>query len=502
MSEHRPDEQQVIRRDKLAELRRQGVDPYPVGFRPTHRSDQLHATYPELEPGSSTGLEVSVAGRLVGLRDMGKLAFGVLQDAGGRIQLFVDRSGLDDRYDEFVALDLGDVVGVSGEVITTRKGELSVRVGDFQLQAKALHPMPEKYHGLVDTETRYRQRYLDLIANEDSRRVFDIRTGVVRSLRATFEERGFVEVETPMLQIQPGGAIAKPFVTHHNALDLDMYLRIAPELYLKRLVVGGMDKVFELNRNFRNEGLSPRHNPEFTMLESYEAYADYEDVMELVEEAISQAALATVNTTSVVYQGRDMNLAPPYARIDYVGSVAEALKEDISIETDAERLRNIVRALGLEIPDGGTGKLFESLFEELVEPKLWDPVFVVDMPTEISPLARAHRSRPGLAERFELFMAGREIANAFTELNDPAEQRARFEMQAAARASGDDEAHPIDEDYLLALEYGMPPTGGLGIGVDRLIMVLADVASIRDVILFPHLRPEGARHEMSNEEAD
>lgn len=483
-------DQHTIRTAKVASIRAAGIDPYPVGFRPTHRSDQLHATYPDLPPGSSTGDEVSVAGRLTGLRDMGKLAFGVLQDGGGRIQLFADRSGLDERYDEFVALDLGDIVGVSGEVITTRKGELSVRVAEFGLQAKSLHPMPEKYHGLVDTETRYRQRYLDLIANEDSRRVFDIRAGVVRSLRATFEERGFIEVETPMLQIKPGGAIAKPFVTHHNALDLEMYLRIAPELYLKRLVVGGMDKVFEINRNFRNEGLSPRHNPEFTMLESYEAYADYEDVMRLVEKCISQAALDTRGVTSIVYQGREMNLAPPYARIDYVGSVARALKEDLTIESDSEKLRNIIGALGLDVPQGGNGKLFETLFEELVEPKLWDPVFVVDMPVEISPLSREHRSRPGLSERFELFMAGREIANAFTELNDPAEQRRRFEMQADARASGDDEAHVVDEDFLLALEYGMPPAGGLGIGVDRLVMILADAASIRDVILFPHLRPE------------
>ena len=480
----------AARVDKVAALRKGGIDPYPVGFRPTHRSDELHAAYAGLEAGSATGDEVSIAGRLMGLRDMGKLAFGVLQDAGGRIQLFIDRSSLDDRYDEFIGYDLGDVVGVTGEVITTKKGELSVRVRGFELQAKSLHPMPEKYHGLADTETRYRQRYLDLIANEDSRRVFEIRSEVISSLRRTFSGRGFVEVETPMLQIKPGGALAKPFVTHHNALDMDMYLRIAPELYLKRLIVGGMDKVFEINRNFRNEGLSPRHNPEFTMLESYEAYADYEDVMELTETCISQAALDAVGSTSIEFQGREMNLQPPFARIDFVGSVAEAVKEELSIDMDSAKLVAMVKAFGLDVPEGGNGKLIEALYEELVEPKLWDPVFVMDHPKEISPLSREHRSRPGLTERFELVIAGREMANAFTELNDPAEQRRRFEAQAEARKAGDDEAHPIDEDYVLALEYGMPPAGGLGIGVDRIVMILADVATIRDVILFPHLRPE------------
>lgn len=490
MSETEADDLYAVRARKVEALRASGIDPYPVGFRPTHRTDELHGAYPGLAPGSATGQWVGVGGRLVGLRDMGKLAFGVMQDAGGRIQLFADRSGLGERYEDFVQLDLGDVIGVEGEVITTKKGELSVRVEEFELQAKSLHPLPEKYHGLVDTETRYRQRYLDLIANEDSRRVFEIRTAVVQSLRTSFAERGFVEVETPMLQIKPGGAIAKPFVTHHNALGIDMYLRIAPELYLKRLIVGGMDKVFEINRNFRNEGLSPRHNPEFTMLESYEAFADYEDVMTLVEACVTRAAHDAVGTTAVSYQGREMNLAAPFARIDYVGSVAEALKEEISIDSEPARLRQMVQAVGLEVPEGGNGRLIEALFEELVEPKLWDPVFVVDFPVEISPLSREHRSRPGLTERFELIMAGREIANAFTELNDPAEQRRRFEAQAVARESGDEQAHPIDEDYLLALEYGLPPTGGLGIGVDRLVMILADVASIRDVILFPHLRPE------------
>lgn len=487
-----PEEGESLHAARLAKveaLRANGIDPYPVGFRPTHRSDQLRDTYGDLEPEASTGDEVSVGGRLMGMRDMGKLAFGVLQDAGGRIQLFIHQGTLGERYAEMVDLDLGDVVGVTGEVITTKKGELSVRVHEFELQAKSLHPMPEKYHGLADTETRYRRRYLDLIANEESRRVFEIRTEVIASLRRSFAGRGFVEVETPMLQVKPGGALAKPFKTHHNALDIDMYLRIAPELYLKRLIVGGMDKVFEINRNFRNEGLSPRHNPEFTMLESYEAYADYEDVMELVEASLSQAALDTRGTTSVEFQGREMNLAPPFARIDYVGSVAEAVKEEITIDMETAKLKQMVAAFGLEVPEGGNGKLIEALFEELVEPKLWDPVFVIDQPKEISPLSREHRSRPGLTERFELVMAGREMANAFTELNDPAEQRRRFEAQAAARDAGDEEAHPIDEDYLLALEYGMPPTGGLGIGVDRLVMILADVASIRDVILFPHLRP-------------
>lgn len=483
-------EQHEERLAKVEAMRGAGVEPYPVGFRPTAEAAELHARHGGLDPEASTGEVVSVAGRLMGKRDLGKLSFGVLQDRSGRIQLFADIGTLGDRLETFADIDLGDIVGVTGEVITTKKGELSVRVEDFGVLAKALWPMPEKWHGLADVETRYRQRYLDLIANEDARRVFSIRAGVIRELRRAFEERGYVEVETPVLQNQAGGALAAPFVTHHSALGIDMYLRIALELHLKRLIIGGIDKVFEIGRVFRNEGVSPQHNPEFTMLESYEAYADYRDIMELVEQTVARIAEAVRGTTKLEYGGRELDLAPPWPRRPFMGLIADATGRDWSPGMPVLEARAAAAELGVEVDVGGTAKVLEALFERFVEPNLWDPTFVVDFPKEISPFARDHRTEAGLVERFEGFIAGLEFCNAFTELNDPAEQLRRLEAQAMARAEGDEEAHVLDLDFVHAMEYGMPPTGGLGIGVDRLAMVLADVRTVREVILFPHMRPE------------
>ncbi len=487
------DEQHQERLQKLAELREQGVDPYPTGFRPTTQAADLHEQYADLPAESSTGNEVAVAGRLMAKRDLGKLSFGVLQDGTGRIQLFADEATLgEDDLAVFVDLDLGDLIGVTGEVITTRKGELSVRVGELTLLAKSLWPMPEKWHGLADIETRYRQRYLDLVANEDARRVFNVRVGVVRELRRQFEDRGFVEVETPVLQARAGGALARPFITHHNSLGIDMYLRIALELYLKRMLIGGVEKVFEVGRIFRNEGLSPQHQPEFTMLESYEAYADYRDVMRLVEETVAAVAEAVLGSTKIEYQGRSLDLAPPWDRQSFMGLISEATGKAFDPAMSVSEAGSLAGELGVEIEGKGTGKIIEKVFEKHVEPNLWNPTFVTDYPKEISPFARSLPGHPGLVERFEAFVAGFEIGNAFTELNDPEEQLKRFEAQAEARAGGDEEAHVVDLDFVRAMEYGMPPSGGLGLGVDRLVMILADVTTIREVVLFPHLRPDSS----------
>ncbi len=482
-------EQHNERRSKVEALRSAGVDPYPIGFVPTAEAAELHARFKDLGSEATTGEQVSVAGRLMGKRDLGKLSFGVLQDRSGRIQLFADQRTLGDELAAFVDLDLGDLIGVTGEVITTKRGELSVRIHEFSLLAKALWPLPEKWHGLADVETRYRQRYLDLIANEEARRVFGIRSRVMRELRRAFEGRGYVEVETPVLQSQAGGALAEPFQTHHNALSIDMYLRIALELYLKRLIIGGVDKVFEIGRVFRNEGVSPQHNPEFTMLESYEAYADYEDIMRLVEETVSGVALAVVGSSEIEYQDRPLDLTAPWRRASFMELINEATGREWSPEMPVEDAREAARELGVDVEVGGTGKVLEDLFGRFVEPGLWEPTFVVDFPKEISPFARDHRDEPGLVERFEGFVAGIEMCNAFTELNDPEEQLRRFEAQAEARAQGDEEAHLTDLDFVHAMEYGMPPTGGLGIGVDRLVMILANVSTVREVILFPHMRP-------------
>jgi len=487
------DEIIATRRAKVAELRAAGVDPYPVRFAPTSTLEELRARYPDLEAQTDTGDAAAVAGRIVSIRRLGKLTFLVLREDGVDLQLFCPRAALDGASRELLArLDVGDWLGAEGEVVATKTGELSVKPTTLTLLSKGLRPLPDKWHGLSDTEARFRQRELDLVVNADARRVFELRSRVLKALRAELDERGYVEVETPMLHPIPGGATARPFVTHHNALDVDLYLRIAPELYLKRLIAGGMRRVYEINRSFRNEGMSTRHNPEFTMLESYEAYADYHDVMELTEALVSRAAEAALGTTSVSYQGREVSLAAPFRRVTLLELVREATdRPDLAYTMELAALREICHDRDVHIEDAwGAGKLVLELYEALVEHTLWEPTFVLDYPVEVSPLARRHRSEPEVTERFELIMVGREHANAFTELIDPADQRERFEAQARAKAAGDEEAMVVDEAYLKAMELGLPPTGGLGIGVDRLVMLLADVANIRDVILFPTLRPE------------
>ena len=486
-------EAQPWTRDRLAKYRRIMEDGgFPYAFERSDLAGDLHGRYTALQPGDETGDVVTVAGRLKNVRNMGKLAFAVVSDVSGTIQLFVDQRTLgEDGFAAFADLDGGDWIGATGEVIATKRGELSVRISDFTLLQKSLRPLPDKWHGLKDVEARSRRRYVDLMANEDARATALARARIISELRRQFESRGYVEVETPVLLPEATGATARPFATHHNALDLDMYLRIATELYLKRLVVGGIERVFEIGRIFRNEGIDAEHNPEFTMLESYEAFADYEDIMTLVEEVFAASAEAVTGGTAVEYQGRPLDLAGPYRRATMLELVCDGIGEDIDYDTDLATLRDLAERHGIQWEDHwGSGKIVEALFDAVVEETIWDPTFVTEHPIEISPLSRAHRSKPHVTERFELFIAGSEYANAFSELNDPFDQRSRFESQAAARAAGDDEAHPIDEDYIRALEYGLPPTGGLGIGVDRLVMLLTDKHHIREVILFPTMRPE------------
>ena len=464
---------------------------FPYTFSRTDTAGDLKDRYASLEPGENSGDVVTIAGRLMNVRLMGKLAFAVVSDVSGTIQLFVDKRGLgDEGFAEFLDLDAGDWVGATGEVITTRRGELSVRISEFVLLQKSLRPMPDKWHGLKDVEARSRQRYLDLIANGEARATAVTRSKIISELRRQFDKRGYMEVETPVLLPEATGATARPFATHHNALDIDMQLRIATELYLKRLVVGGLEKVYEIGRIFRNEGIDGTHNPEFTMLESYEAFADYHDVMEMVEEVVAACAITTSGSARIVYQGREVDLCGPYRRVAMLDLVRESTEADIDYDTDRDTLVALALSHGIDPQDHwGEGKIIEALFDVLVEPTLWEPTFVTEHPIETSPLSRAHRSKPNVTERFELFIAGSEYANAFSELNDPFDQRVRFESQAQAKAAGDDEAHPIDEDYIRALEYGLPPTGGLGIGVDRLVMLLTDNTHIREVILFPTMRP-------------
>ena len=465
---------------------------FPYRFDRSDTAGELHDRFRDLEAGAATGATVSVAGRLMNTREMGKLIFGVLSDATGTIQLFVDQRTLGDgEFEAFTDLDSGDWVGATGEVITTKRGELSVRISAFQLLQKSLRPMPDKWHGLKDVEERSRRRYIDLMANPEARLTALTRSRIISELRSQFERRGYVEVETPVLLREATGATARPFDTHHNALDMDMSLRIATELYLKRLVVGGLDKVFEIGRIFRNEGIDAHHNPEFTMLESYEAFADYHDIMILVEEVVAACAMAAKGETLIEYQGRSIDLGGPYRRASMLDLVREVTGADVDYDTDLDQLSGMARGLGIESHDQwGTGRFIEAIFDEVVEHTLWEPTFVTEHPIEISPLSRRHRSKPHVSERFELFIAGSEYANAFSELNDPFDQRDRFETQAALRDAGDEEAHPIDDDYIRALEYGLPPTGGLGIGVDRLVMLLTDQHHIREVILFPTMRPE------------
>ena len=480
------------RQGQVDARRAAGGEPYPYRFDRTHSLADVRASAGDLEPGTETTDTVSVAGRILLLRDSGKLIFATIADRGVELQLFISKAAVgDDAFAEIKALDRGDWVGAVGTVMTTRKGELSIKVERLELLAKSLRPLPDKWHGLADPDTRFRQRYVDLVVNADARRAFEVRHAVLASFRRTLGARGFVEVETPVLHVEAGGAHARPFVTHHNTLDMELYLRIALELHLKRLIVGGMDKVFEIGRVFRNEGLSTRHNPEFTMMESYEAFADVHDVMELTETLIATAANDALGTSTVKIGGEDVGLTPPWPRRRMVDLASDAAGEEIHPRRGIESLRAAVERAGVrwEAP-WSAGQLVEAVFEALVEDTIVAPVFVTGHPVEISPLARVDRTDPHLTERFELFVNGREIANGYSELNDPVEQRRRFEDEQRAKDAGDHERGGIDEDYLRALEYGLPPTGGLGIGVDRLVMLLAGVDTIRDVVLFPTLRPE------------
>ena len=486
-------EQEKARRlGSLDALREQGTNPYPYRFDRSHTLGEIRNEFGALEAGSETDTHVNVAGRILLKRDQGKLIFATLQDRETSIQLFVSKAIVgDDAFDAINNLDLGDWVGATGIVMTTRKGELSIKVDSVVLLSKAVRPLPDKWHGLTDTDTRYRQRYADLIGNEESRRMFAIRHAVIASFRRTLHERGFIEVETPVLHVEPGGAHARPFVTHHNALDMTLYLRIALELHLKRLIVGGMERVFEIGRVFRNEGISTRHNPEFTMMELYQAFADYTDIMDLTEVLFVNAANDATGSSTVLIDDIPVDLAKPWRRVRMIDLVKEATGVEVHPSQPREELVALAEKHGVKVlPHFGPGKIIEELFEATCEAALREPTFVTGHPVEISPLARVDRNDPHLTERFELFVGGRELANAYSELNDPVEQRLRFEDEQKSKEAGNAEAGSVDEDFLRAMEYGMPPTGGLGIGMDRLVMLIGNAQSIRDVILFPTLRLE------------
>jgi lysyl-tRNA synthetase class 2 len=480
------------RRQKLQEMRDGGFD-FPNTRNRTALAEQLHSTF-ESHSGETLeqdAVEVSIGGRLMSKRVMGKASFATLQDRSGQMQIFVQRDVVtSDLYKAFKSWDLGDIVWARGTLFLTKTGELTVKVVEIDVLSKCLRPLPEKFHGLADQETRYRQRYVDLIVNEQSRRVFKIRTRIIQYIRSYLDAMDFLEVETPMMQAIPGGAVARPFITHHNALDRDLYLRIAPELYLKRLVVGGFERVYELNRSFRNEGVSTRHNPEFTMLELYMAYADYDIGMDLLENMLRSLAASLFDSGVVNYQGSSYDLAEPFRRLSVIDAVANYNPElESSRLRDLDYLREVCQRLEIKVEESyGSGKLLIEVFEKTVEQQLDEPTFIIGYPAEVSPLARRSDDDPWLTDRFELFIAGRELANGFSELNDPEEQAERFRAQAKQKAAGDEEAMFFDEAYVTALEYGMPPTTGLGVGIDRLAMFLTDMPSIRDVLLFPHLR--------------
>ena len=481
-----------VRREKLKVIREKGIA-FPNTFKREHLASDLHQQYDELDKESLEGksVQVKVAGRIMLRRIMGKASFATIQDMSGRLQLYVKRDDLPEGlYADFKTWDMGDIVACEGTLFKTKTNELSVKVTSIQLLTKSLRPLPEKFHGLSDQEQRYRQRYLDLLVNEGVRETFKIRSKTLTALRDSLTERSFIEVETPMMQPIPGGATARPFATHHNALDMALYLRIAPELYLKRLVVGGFEKVFEINRNFRNEGVSTRHNPEFTMLELYEAYADYSDFMDLAENLLRDCCQHALGSLQLKYQGQDYDLSKPFKRISVLDSIlefnADISKEDLS---SLEKATAIAKGLGIHIKDSyGLGKIQIEIFEKTVESKLMEPTFITEYPVEVSPLSRRNDENEFIVDRFELFIAGRELANGFSELNDPEDQAERFRQQVEEKEAGDDEAMHFDQDYITALEHGLPPTAGLGIGVDRLVMFLSNAPSIRDVILFPHMR--------------
>jgi len=493
--ENKHDENKLIvqRREKLDALRKDG-QAYPNDFRRDSLADELHQTHGESDKETleSVEIRVSIAGRMMTRRVMGKASFAHIQDMSGQIQIYVRRDDLPEGlYAEFKHWDLGDIIGAEGQLMKTNKGELSVHVDNIRLLTKSLRPLPEKFHGLTDQETKYRQRYVDLIINEDTRETFAVRSNVIDFIRNYLKSDGFIEVETPMMHVIPGGAAARPFATHHNTLDMDLYLRIAPELYLKRLVVGGIERVFEINRSFRNEGLSPRHNPEFTMLEFYQAYADYEDLMNLTEDLMRKLVIEITGGTTITYQEDEYDLGQPFVRITVKESILQ-FNPDISV-TDLESLesaKKIAEKLGIHLEDNyGLGKVQIEIFEKTVESRLMVPTFITAFPTEVSPLARMNDDDPFVTDRFEFFIGGREIANGFSELNDPDDQAERFRKQVEDKEAGDAEAMHFDDDYITALEYGMPPTAGEGIGIDRLIMFLTDSPTIKDVILFPHMRP-------------
>ncbi len=480
------------RREKAAELRRSGINPYANTFTASHTTALIAGRFAgqAREDIEACGDIFSLAGRVVSLRNFGKAAFVHLQDRSGRLQAYVQKNEIgEDAFAVFKKVDIGDFIGVRGRAFVTKSDELTILVSEFCLLTKSLRPLPEKWHGLQDVETRYRQRYLDLIANENVRQTFQARSRIITLIRRFLEERGFQEVETPMMHPIPGGATAQPFKTHHNTLDMDLYMRIAPELYLKRLLVGGLERVFEINRNFRNEGISTQHNPEFTMVEFYQAYATYEDLMELTETMIAQICTEICGSTTIEYQGTMIDFSTPWQRLSMKQAAARFGTIDPADLDSLEKLQARARALGLPVCGRESiGELIAAVFEQVAEPHLVQPTFITHFPVEVSPLARRNEQDPGVTDRFELYIAGREIANAFSELNDPLDQRERFEAQAAAKDRIEGATGTIDEDFLLALEYGMPPAAGEGIGIDRLVMLLTNAASIRDVILFPLMR--------------
>lgn len=492
MSEHEQNQQEMdlnelkrVRLEKLQELRDMGIDPFGSRFERDTNCQTIVDDFSAME-----GQNVCVAGRIMSKRRHGKAGFANLQDLSGNIQLYFKKDDLgEERYELFKKLDIGDILGIKGYVFRTQKGEITIHVEDMEYLSKSLNPLPEKWHGLRDVETRYRQRYVDLIVNPDSRAVFIKRSRIVKEMRNYLDTRGFLEVETPMMQPIAGGATARPFITHHNTLDMDLYLRIAPELYLKRLIVGGLEKVYEINRSFRNEGIDTRHNPEFTMLEIYQAYADYQVMMELAENMVAEVLQKVNGSMKVEFEGVTLDFTPPWHRVTMLDAIKKHAGVDFAAISSDDQAREAAAQLGLKVDARSTrGEIINEIFEEYVEEKLIQPTFVYGHPVEISPLAKRNAQYPEFTDRFEVFVMQREIANAFSELNDPIDQKNRFLKQVEKRAGGDAEAHMMDEDYINALEYGMPPAGGMGIGIDRLVMLMTDSSSIRDVILFPTLR--------------
>lgn len=485
-------DQVLVRREKMQSIRESGIDPFGKRFDRTHNTKQIKDLYEGMtkEELEEKDVQVTIAGRIMTKRGKGKAGFAHIQDLQGQIQVYVRKDTIgDESYDLFDTLDLGDIIGVTGTVFKTKVGELSIKVTDFVLLTKSLRPLPDKFHGLKDVEQRYRQRYLDLIMSDESKKTFITRSLIIQSMRRYLDNHGYLEVETPMMHAIAGGAAARPFITHHNALDIPLYMRIAIELHLKRLIVGGLEKVYEIGRVFRNEGVSTRHNPEFTMIELYEAYADYRDIMSLTENLVAHIAKEVLGTTSIQYGEYEVNLEPEWRRLHMVDAVKEVTGVDFWKEMSVEEARSLAKEHGIEITDHMEfGHIVNEFFEQKVEETLIQPTFIYGHPVEISPLAKKNDDDPRFTDRFELFIVGREHANAFTELNDPIDQRQRFENQLKEREQGNDEAHMMDDDFVEALEYGMPPTGGLGIGVDRLVMLLTNSASIRDVLLFPLMK--------------